>query len=334
MDFCRAAHDEQCKFFNNGGPVIPVRFYEAAADAPTLGLTNIIYPGINDPQFFPDWTIGTPTTPYVNFTGATAPLGLTYNHICGTSDQFARGATFNASTPPIPIGAQLLPLCCAPPPRVGGGAGAGGRASYTVISRPPVTSWGWSIATNVSISGGAGPVITTGGGGFPMYVYLVGHYTPPPPSGWTQLRSGSDPSGTVFYALYFKLAVAPVETFGPNTTGTDRFSYMTLLPNGTGTVQVGSVTSNPSTTSIAPSAVNTLTANTVVASLWIVTAVTAVPGHLPNSGSWGHFTFNDSGVAADVYGSAVLEHTGLPFSPGAATWSTHQTVTTFSDSSF
>ncbi len=132
VDVTRRAHDEPCRFFNNTDRIDTVRFYEALPNAPTLPFWSVVYCSENDPVKWPLDTIGTLRQTPFPFTGRVSPAGLTFLHFCGTESEFANGATYDAARPPAPIGANGLPLCCFAPPRVGGGAGGGGLASYRV----------------------------------------------------------------------------------------------------------------------------------------------------------------------------------------------------------
>jgi hypothetical protein len=63
----------------------------------------------------------------------TTPPGIDGQHRCGTDADFMFGGTYT----PLPVvryGALGWPLCCDPPPKVVGGAGAGGRGDVTVIT--------------------------------------------------------------------------------------------------------------------------------------------------------------------------------------------------------
>lgn len=72
---------------------------------------------------------------------ARAPAGTGRGHVCGTEEEFREGGTLEADLPPVDYGALGLPLCCEPPKRVRGGAGAGGRAALVVepLIPPPVS---------------------------------------------------------------------------------------------------------------------------------------------------------------------------------------------------
>ena len=126
VDWTRRAHDEPCRFFHNNDRIDTVRFVDAEANAPALPFWSVVYCAENDPVKYPDPRIGTLRRTPFGFTGATAPAGLFNNHYCGTPAQFADGATFDALTPPRPVGALAglyvvvrLSACAAARVRVG-----------------------------------------------------------------------------------------------------------------------------------------------------------------------------------------------------------------------
>lgn len=93
---------------------------------------SIVYPSEWDDQRFPFEDMpGTIRRPPFGATLARSPMGLLFDHVCGTPEEMANGASVPLD-PPQPIGGLGLPLCCDPPKRVGGGSGSGGVADFHV----------------------------------------------------------------------------------------------------------------------------------------------------------------------------------------------------------
>jgi hypothetical protein len=150
VDWTRRAHDEPCRFFVNNDRVGTVRFFEAEPDALVFPGWSVVYCSESDPAKYPDDSIGTLRRPPFGATLETAPKGLFTGRFCGTLQQHANGATFDASAPPIPIAANGWPLCCNPPPRVFGGPGLGGKSAWTLESGGPIPGPSCPAATPIA----------------------------------------------------------------------------------------------------------------------------------------------------------------------------------------
>lgn len=128
MDWIRYPYRVQCQF-NDGGPPSVIQWTEAHPDAPTLSVPSAI---CNlalelDKNIF-DAPIGEVWDGYGRRAHwAETPAGIDGQRRCGTDVDFMFGGHYDPDAPPQQYGALGWPICCFPPKKVFGGAGAGGK---------------------------------------------------------------------------------------------------------------------------------------------------------------------------------------------------------------
>jgi hypothetical protein len=158
----RKPYRTQCRFLNDDPTVGTVRWVEATPDAPVLDKVSIIYRREWDNDEWQPTPVGEVTGARKRWEIANAPVGLGFDHVCGTDDDFEFGGTYEPDLPPVRYGAEGYPLCCDPPKRLRGGAAVSARSEYHVTSpytRGGAASSGRSVYHNSPANytrGGAG----------------------------------------------------------------------------------------------------------------------------------------------------------------------------------
>lgn len=149
MDYASAPYTTRARFFRDSPVETEIRWYEAAPNAPDLGLPSSIQ-NLSLTRY--PWTTNPPGANQAGevygapriFTKQTSPPFLRYDHVCGTAEDFALGQVYDPLIPPVPRDANGIPICCNPPVVASGGGAGGGTAgvyprlfpagSYTVES--------------------------------------------------------------------------------------------------------------------------------------------------------------------------------------------------------
>lgn len=142
----RAGYITLARFFRDSDEAIPIRWYRALPNAPTLPFPSAINSLNWDDE---PWTRTGPGevwgAPRV-FSGRFAPEKATGKHQCGTPADFRDGEHFDPLAPPTIYGDDGLPVCCdLDPERVAlGGPAAGGSADVWVTD--PADALGGLVA--------------------------------------------------------------------------------------------------------------------------------------------------------------------------------------------
>ncbi len=132
VDFGRRAYSTACRFLRDDDTVSQIRWVEARPDAPVLGRVARIMSLDDECDPWLPTDVGEVDGAPRPFTGQKAPVGLNGDHVCGSDEDFELGGTLDEEAPEVRYGALGFPLCCAPPLRLRGGAGASGRALYVL----------------------------------------------------------------------------------------------------------------------------------------------------------------------------------------------------------
>lgn len=114
-DFARREYRTAARFFRSSNVEDEITWRRAADDAPALGFPSSIMS--ND--WLDDGYDDSPATEVGEVYGAPRPytpspplLGLNYLHVCGTEEDFARGAVYDPERVPVLYDDQGLPACC------------------------------------------------------------------------------------------------------------------------------------------------------------------------------------------------------------------------------
>lgn len=159
----RRAYSTECRFFRDSDLVSRVRWMEAAPDAEVLPFPSVI---LSRQQEQDDWLPiepGEVADALRTTTLERAPAGTGTGHICGTEEEFNNGEVFDPTREPLQYGSYGLPLCCDPPMRVFGGAGAGGRNTLRVY-RGLAVYGGAGGGGRVTVTNGIEPRVYGGAG--------------------------------------------------------------------------------------------------------------------------------------------------------------------------
>lgn len=117
VDFARREYKTKCRFFRDSDTEVEIQWYRAADDAPSLPFPSAVMSldwldnGYDEPWLGEVGEVWGEPRPY-SFKGT--PVGLTYDHICGTEEDFAEGAVFDPDRE-VKYDEQGLPLCCGVP---------------------------------------------------------------------------------------------------------------------------------------------------------------------------------------------------------------------------
>lgn len=133
VSFGRDGYTAPCRFFRDDGIVGTIKWY-LNEPAPALGFPTRIRPlrtmkfpelqdGVGEVYGEPQPYLKTEAIPF-----------LTFDHICGTRDDFALGGVFDPDAPPVQYTRQGLPVCCLPPFAAEGGAVGSGSADVQVVT--------------------------------------------------------------------------------------------------------------------------------------------------------------------------------------------------------
>lgn len=113
----RREYKTRCKFFRDDDTEVEIQWYRAAPDAPPLGRSTAF--------MSLDWLESAPDQPWYpnpgEVYGAERPYSFkgelispTYDHVCGTDEDFRLGAVFDPDRD-VQYDEQGLPLCCGQP---------------------------------------------------------------------------------------------------------------------------------------------------------------------------------------------------------------------------
>lgn len=133
----RKPYRTDCRFLKDDDQVSKVRWYEARPDAPCLHKTTIIYRREWDNDEYEPVPVGEVAGAAKRWLIGDAPVGLGFDHVCGTDEDFEEGGTNEPDLPEVRYGALGWPLCCDPPKRLVGGAASSGRSDYHVTYPGP-----------------------------------------------------------------------------------------------------------------------------------------------------------------------------------------------------
>lgn len=149
VDFGRRPYSTKFRPFSDNATEVDLHWYPALPDAPVLDRPSFVS---LDSEPFPWAKSGfgevynaeRPWSPRKAVDGA---LGV---HVCGTDEQFSRGASYDPDIEPIVYGENGLPACCDVPDGIQGGVELSGsdpvylygrEYSYTEAGNPHVVLW-------------------------------------------------------------------------------------------------------------------------------------------------------------------------------------------------
>lgn len=117
VDLARKEYRTKCRFFKDNPLEVTIRWRRAAPNAPTLGFPTAFMnaewldEGYDQPQLAQVGEVVPADRPYV-FGGEL--VGLDYQHVCGTPEQFLNGVEYDPDRDVV-YDEQGLPLCCNAP---------------------------------------------------------------------------------------------------------------------------------------------------------------------------------------------------------------------------
>jgi hypothetical protein len=111
VDIMEDTVDDQIRPFSDSDIVVTRRWYRVPWGTPLLGFPTAFMSAHYEPFPWLGRTVGEVYPPKIRHTRNVVPPGMTFDHVCGTPEQFARGAKFDPAFNSHPD-EYWIPRCC------------------------------------------------------------------------------------------------------------------------------------------------------------------------------------------------------------------------------